>query len=166
MKGAPCQPNEAKPGNTSADPSDNSNLSLFNRTATQNDCDAYANSNSGCGVLYEENSSFGPPFNSNGGGWYCGLLFFLRIVSYPLIRYAIERTASFIKIWFWSKGDSAVPSEVVSGGSSVDTDTWVRSFDFNPTLNILPFSRRVSRRHIFRTPIVISPLILGNTASL
>lgn len=33
-------------------------------------CDAYANGNSGCGVHINDNKSYGPQFNSNGGGWY------------------------------------------------------------------------------------------------
>jgi len=40
-------------------------------------------------------------------------------------RYALERTDSFIKVWFWSRTASGIPSEVQNGGGSVDTDNWV-----------------------------------------
>jgi len=40
-------------------------------------------------------------------------------------RYALERTNSFIKVWFWSRSASGVPSDVSGGASSVNTDNWV-----------------------------------------
>lgn len=36
----------------------------------------------------------------------------------------MERTTDFIKVWFWSRGDS-IPSDVSSGAGTVDTDNWV-----------------------------------------
>jgi hypothetical protein len=39
-------------------------------TSDGTDCDAYDNNNSGCGVSINDNKSYGPQFNSNGGGWY------------------------------------------------------------------------------------------------
>ena len=39
-------------------------------------------------------------------------------------RYAIERTNSFIKVWFWPR-NSGVPSDVSNGATSVNTDNWV-----------------------------------------
>ena len=53
-------------------------------------------------------NSFGPSFNSAGGGWY-----------------AMERTDSFIKVWFWTRNAGNVPSDVKNGGTTVDTDNWV-----------------------------------------
>ena len=41
-------------------------------------------------------------------------------------RYALERTDSFIKVWFWSRGSASAPAEVVSGAGSINTDNWVR----------------------------------------
>uniref|UniRef100_A0A0W0G9J8 Putative laminarinase n=1 Tax=Moniliophthora roreri TaxID=221103 RepID=A0A0W0G9J8_MONRR len=76
-------------------------------TAVLNDCNVAANSNSGCGVRFNDGRSYGPSFNANGGGWY-----------------AMERTNSFIKIWFWSRNDGNVPSEVRNGAGSVNTDSW------------------------------------------
>ncbi|KAF5344996.1 hypothetical protein D9756_011303 [Leucocoprinus leucothites] len=38
--------------------------------STQLDCNAAVNGNSGCGVRFPTANSYGPSFNSNGGGWY------------------------------------------------------------------------------------------------
>lgn len=65
------------------------------------------NADTGCGVSAAEANSYGPSFNSNGGGWY-----------------AMERTNSFIKVWFWPRSGSP-PSDVsTSGSGSVNTDKW------------------------------------------
>lgn len=40
-------------------------------------------------------------------------------------RYAIERTASFIKVFFWSRSNASVPKDVSSPGSTINTDNWV-----------------------------------------
>lgn len=42
-----------------------------------------------------------------------------------LIRLAMERTSSFIKIWFWSRSATNVPSDVLNGSGSVNTGNWV-----------------------------------------
>ncbi|KAJ7218231.1 glycoside hydrolase family 16 protein [Mycena haematopus] len=76
-------------------------------TALQLDCDATVNGNAGCGVKLAQGTSYGPTFNVNGGGWY-----------------AMERTDSFISVWFWSRNDATVPADVAAGGSTVDTDNW------------------------------------------
>ncbi|KAF9567184.1 2 beta-glucanase [Agrocybe pediades] len=76
-------------------------------TAVGNNCDSAATNNAGCGVKVDDSRSYGPTFNSNGGGWY-----------------AMERTSSFIKVWFWSRSASGIPSDVTSGASSVNTDNW------------------------------------------
>jgi len=33
-------------------------------------------------------------------------------------------TDSAIKVWFWSRSDTTVPSEVSGGSTNVDTDNW------------------------------------------
>ncbi|KAF8911769.1 laminarinase [Mucidula mucida] len=66
--------------------------------ALQNDCNVAVNSNAGCGVQIQNTASYGPPFNANGGGWY-----------------AMERTSTYIKIWFWSRNDASVPPAVRDG---------------------------------------------------
>ena len=40
-------------------------------------------------------------------------------------RYAVERTDSFIKAWFWSRSASGIPPEVQNGAGSLNTDDWV-----------------------------------------
>ncbi|KAF9528601.1 glycoside hydrolase family 16 protein [Crepidotus variabilis] len=74
---------------------------------TQLDCNAAVNGNSGCGVKFRNSNSYGPSFNSNGGGWY-----------------ALERTSSSIKVWFWARNDGGVPAEVRNGGSNVTPGNW------------------------------------------
>ncbi|KAK0202504.1 endo-beta-glucanase [Desarmillaria ectypa] len=75
--------------------------------ALTSNCDVNVNSNAGCGVQLQSANSYGSGFNNNGGGWY-----------------AMERTDSFIKIWFWGRYDSNVPSVVSSGSGSINTDNW------------------------------------------
>ncbi|KZP18053.1 glycoside hydrolase family 16 protein [Athelia psychrophila] len=70
------------------------------------DCNANDNGNAGCGVQSTANS-YGPAFNANGGGYY-----------------AMERTSTSIKVWFWARGSSSIPAQVSSGASSIDTSTW------------------------------------------
>lgn len=36
----------------------------------------------------------------------------------------MERTPTFIKIWFWPRGSPNVPSDVLNGSGSINTDTW------------------------------------------
>ncbi|KAL0949940.1 hypothetical protein HGRIS_009965 [Hohenbuehelia grisea] len=83
--------------------------------ALQNDCNVAVNGNAGCGVQVPSGNSYGPAFNANGGGWY-----------------AVERTNSFIKVWFWARNDGSVPSAVRSGASSVNTDSWGTPVAFFP----------------------------------
>ncbi|KAF8636312.1 hypothetical protein AX17_003632 [Amanita inopinata Kibby_2008] len=75
-------------------------------TPLQLDCNTQVNSNAGCGVLFPTTNSYGPPFNSIGGGWY-----------------ALERTNQQIRVWFWPR-NGAVPSDVSSGSSTVNPDNW------------------------------------------
>ncbi|KAF8708398.1 glycoside hydrolase family 16 protein, partial [Rhizoctonia solani] len=80
-------------------------------TTTNTNCDWTVNGNAGCGVQAPVANSYGPAFNSVGGGWY-----------------AMERTSSYIKVWFWPRNSGAVPSQVRNGASSIDTSTWGRPF--------------------------------------
>ncbi|TEB31665.1 endo-beta-glucanase [Coprinellus micaceus] len=73
----------------------------------QLNCDAYANSNTGCGVSFNQGNSFGPSFNNNGGGWF-----------------AMERNNNFIKVWFWPRSSGSVPSDLRNGAQTVNTDSW------------------------------------------
>ncbi|KAI1790892.1 endo-beta-glucanase [Ganoderma leucocontextum] len=86
-------------------------------TSVLTDCDVYATDNSGCSVLSSDATSYGPTFNTNGGGFY-----------------AMERSDAGVKIWFWPRGSSSIPSDVSSGATSVDTDNWGTPFaDFPST---------------------------------
>ncbi|KAF7320860.1 Glycoside hydrolase family 16 protein [Mycena chlorophos] len=76
-------------------------------TVVSTDCNTADNGNQGCAVTSTAASSFGPTFNADGGGWY-----------------AIERTDTFINVWFWSRSAGGVPADVSAPGSSVDTSTW------------------------------------------
>ncbi|KAI0755388.1 hypothetical protein C8Q80DRAFT_1117777 [Daedaleopsis nitida] len=84
--------------------------------ATGNNCDTAATDNAGCGVKAPSENSYGAAFNSAGGGWY-----------------ATERTNSFIKIWFWSRGEDDVPADVRNGATSINTDDWGTPFAYFPS---------------------------------
>ncbi|VDC00844.1 unnamed protein product [Peniophora sp. CBMAI 1063] len=71
------------------------------------DCDTAVDGNAGCGALITEPNSYGPAFNANGGGWY-----------------AMERTDTFVKVWFWQRTDTSVPADVKHGAGSIDTGKW------------------------------------------
>lgn len=74
-------------------------------TATINNCNVNTDGNTGCGVQAPTANSYGPSFNSNGGG-----------------IYAMERTNSFIKVWFWPR-NTGTPGDV--GTATISTDNWV-----------------------------------------
>ncbi|QRV76433.1 glycoside hydrolase family 16 protein [Ceratobasidium sp. AG-Ba] len=78
---------------------------------TNLDCNWQVNGNSGCGVQAPSTNSYGPSFNANGGGWY-----------------AMERTSTYIKVWFWPRNSATVPAAVKSGASSIDTSTFGTPF--------------------------------------
>jgi hypothetical protein len=37
----------------------------------------------------------------------------------------MERTSTYIKVWFWSRTDGSVPAEVKNGATSINTSNWV-----------------------------------------
>ncbi|KDQ52661.1 glycoside hydrolase family 16 protein [Jaapia argillacea MUCL 33604] len=77
-------------------------------TVAAENCDTTVNGNAGCGVKAPTTNSYGPTFNANGGGWY-----------------AMERTTTYIKVWFWPRNSASVPSDVkTSGSASVNTGNW------------------------------------------
>ncbi|KAG8697450.1 hypothetical protein FRC09_007865 [Ceratobasidium sp. 395] len=78
---------------------------------TNTDCNWLVNGNSGCGVQAPTADSYGPSFNTNGGGWY-----------------AMERTSTYIKVWFWPRNSATVPAAVKSGLSTVDTSSFGTPF--------------------------------------
>ncbi|KAJ3933210.1 MAG: 2 beta-glucan [Lentinula lateritia] len=75
-------------------------------TVLNDDCAAADDGNDGCGVEFAANT-FGPSFNAAGGGWF-----------------GMERTSTFISIWFWPRGSTTVPAGVSEGETEVVTDNW------------------------------------------
>ncbi|KZT20534.1 glycoside hydrolase family 16 protein [Neolentinus lepideus HHB14362 ss-1] len=78
-------------------------------TTTTTSCASSNADDSGCGVRAAgdlKDASFGAGFNAGGGGWY-----------------ALERTPSTLKIWFWPRSAGGVPGDV-RGGGAVDTGAW------------------------------------------
>ncbi|KAG2160252.1 glycoside hydrolase family 16 protein [Suillus bovinus] len=77
-------------------------------TTVSTNCDTTVDGNLGCGVHFTEDyGSFGPAFNSIDGGWY-----------------AMERTNSHIKVWFWERDDKSAPFDATSGAWLIDTNFW------------------------------------------
>jgi len=75
---------------------------------TYHDCNSFGPmGNQGCGVVGDSPESIGPGFNRAGGGWY-----------------AVERTETFIKVWFWGRNDPGVPVDVKDSLGSVSPSTW------------------------------------------
>jgi len=73
----------------------------------QLDCNYLINGNNGCKVKDQRAQSYGNALNAAGGGWF-----------------ALERSDSFIKLWFWPRAGSA-PTDVKVGGNQVNTAEWV-----------------------------------------
>lgn len=93
------------------------------RTTTSNDCNSFANSNKGCGVLFS-GPSYGSPFNLNRGGYYV----------------ASRSRDSGIRLWFWPRNSPNIPPKIsqggVSNGEQITPDaTWgepAANFPLNP----------------------------------
>ncbi|OCH84058.1 hypothetical protein OBBRIDRAFT_815608 [Obba rivulosa] len=81
-----------------------------------------ASGNSGCSVSSPSSNSFGPTFNSIGGGWY-----------------VIERNPTALSVWFWARNDGSVPATVSGGASTISTVGWktpLAYFPSSPTCNL------------------------------
>jgi hypothetical protein len=74
--------------------------------ATQLDCNTAVNGNAGCGVRSGNQASYGPAFNTAGGG-----------------HYVMQRTSSFIKVWFFPRGTA--PAEITNGNTQINPSSWV-----------------------------------------
>ncbi|KAF8319716.1 hypothetical protein DL93DRAFT_110943 [Clavulina sp. PMI_390] len=81
-----------------------SSISGQTGTLVSTDCNTADNGNQGCQVKSTNSNSYGPSFNNNGGGWY-----------------AMERTSTYIKVWFWPRNSANVPAGVKNGGSNLNT---------------------------------------------
>ncbi len=51
-------------------------------------------------------------------------------------RYAVEKTDTYIKVFFWARNDASVPVGVRDGNGDVDTANWV-CWTFAPYLRFL-----------------------------
>lgn len=51
----------------------------------------------------------------------------LKPIHGIIIRYAMERTSDFIKVWFWPR--LGAPSDVQNGDNTLNTDSWVSDID-------------------------------------
>ncbi|KNZ74687.1 putative glycosidase C21B10.07 [Termitomyces sp. J132] len=91
---------------------------LIHRTSLQLDCNTAVNGDAGCGVQAPTALSYGPTFNNNGGGWF-----------------AVERATTYIKVWFWARNDTSVPTDVENGASSVDSSNWGTPTAYFPNTN-------------------------------
>ncbi|KAN0081723.1 glycoside hydrolase family 16 protein [Tylopilus felleus] len=100
-------------------------------TSQGTNCNVYETDNTSCGVKVSSSNSYGPSFNSAGGGWY-----------------AIERTPSFIKAFFWSRQSSDVPSDVSSPGSRIDTDNWGTPAAYFPSSGNCDFATHLTAFNI------------------
>ncbi|OCH91643.1 glycoside hydrolase family 16 protein [Obba rivulosa] len=102
--------------------------------ATANDCSSTTvqeGGDNGCDVASIYASSFGPVFNSNGGGWYVA-----------------ERTSEAFSVWFWARNDSTVPDEVKSGNSSVSTGNWSTPLAYFPASSSCNFATNFKAHNI------------------
>ena len=82
------------------------------RTRLSTDCSSLStrdDGNNGCSVDAPYTASYGKVFNTYGGGYY-----------------ALERTASVIRVWFWARNDTSIPSDITSAASAINTNKWVR----------------------------------------
>ncbi|PCH39741.1 glycoside hydrolase family 16 protein [Wolfiporia cocos MD-104 SS10] len=103
--------------------------------------DTIEDGNNGCAVDAPYTSSYGPTFNNYGGGYY-----------------ALERTAEYIRVWFWSRNDTGVPSEVSSGSSDINTSEWGTPIAFFPDTDC-DFSKEFTSHNI-----IIDLTFCGNWA--
>ena len=53
------------------------------------------------------------------------VVYLLDLRRLGLVRYAMERTDSYIKIWFWARDAGTVPSDVRDAAPSVNPNSWV-----------------------------------------
>lgn len=93
-------------------------LSTRNMTRMTLEKNCYLNDDEtiGCSVASNKPDSYGSSFNGAGGGWY-----------------VLERTPSFINIYFWSRSELRVPATVKSGSSIISSSGLglpVASFQF------------------------------------
>ncbi|KAG6382199.1 glycoside hydrolase family 16 protein [Boletus reticuloceps] len=100
-------------------------------TSRGNNCNVYETDNTSCGVKVNSANSFGPSFNAAGGGWY-----------------VIERTPSFIKVFFWSRHDPTTPKDVSSPGPKINTGNWGTPAAYFPSSSSCDFNTHLTAFNI------------------
>jgi len=63
--------------------------------------------------------SYGPSLNRNGGGWCVDHVMHIPLLTGMPYRFAMERTTSFIKVWFWSRSGWDIPSDIRNGAADI-----------------------------------------------
>ncbi|KAH9962451.1 endo-beta-glucanase [Russula dissimulans] len=100
-------------------------------------CSAAVSYNAGCGATLVDGTTYGVAFNDNGGGWFDAFLTPLVIqkCNQATCRYAMERTSSFVKVWFWGRDSVSIPNEVINGANLINTDGWGMPAAYFPSTN-------------------------------
>ncbi|SJK98519.1 uncharacterized protein ARMOST_01787 [Armillaria ostoyae] len=47
-------------------------------------------------------------------------------------EYAVERTDTFIKIWFWARNNNSIPPDIQVENANINTDAWGTPFAYFP----------------------------------
>jgi len=110
-------------------------------TPSGSDCNWQVNFNQGCSVKFPTANSYGPPFNTAGGGWF-----------------VVERTSTYFKVWFWSRVDPTVPQDVARKSHFVNPSNWGIPVAYFPDTNC-DFST-----HFQEHTIVINLTLCGDWA--
>jgi len=59
-----------------------------------------------------------------------------------IFRFAVERSSTQIRVFFWPRNSGSVPNEVRNGGTSVNPDNWVCNFNLRFTEDVVIFPLR------------------------
>ncbi|VDB91565.1 unnamed protein product [Peniophora sp. CBMAI 1063] len=89
----------------------------FSGSVITTDCDSSndVNNNIGCAIKFSAPNSYGHDFNLNQGGFF-----------------ASERSTTEVKVWFWARNANNIPSDVLQGSNTIDTDNWGKPQAFFP----------------------------------
>lgn len=113
---------------------------MLGRTTSTN-CDTNVNFNQGCGVNFTA-ATYGYPFNEHDGGWY-----------------VLHRSDWGIRIYFWSRYDFTVPSEVSNPRGRIRP-----SFEWGFPEAVFPFTEDCSPDHFNAHQIIFDLTFCGDFA--
>ncbi|OCH87309.1 putative beta-glucanase from glycoside hydrolase family GH16 [Obba rivulosa] len=105
-----------------------------NATSTQCATSALQDDNNGrngCSVSGPYSSTFGPTFNTNGGGWY-----------------AMERSPEGVSVWFWARFDKSVPKAISNGTDTLNTTQFGTPIATFPNTSTCNFAQEFSAHHL------------------